>query len=320
MLGLQLQASCIIFVFFLIFFSIFWLYSEPILILLHHDPHVSHVAVLYIRFLIPSLVTFGLLHNILRFLQTQSVVMPLVVCLVLPLIGHIGIAYVFVHWTPLGFKGATLSMSISLWIVALMLGVYVLCANRFEPTWHGFPIETFRHVFVNLKLALPSTVMLWGVRGLAVRLRPKESQIRHLSARLADWRKSIHNRPLVITYPSKMQRIGLVRSVLADRTRVSNELGAGNPDRAKKAMGVTLKLSILLALIVVLALAFSHNIWAGFFSDGSTITKEFASLTPFLEVSIMFDSFQGVLSGFVGGHNLWSRMPGSHSLGAYKAL
>ncbi|GMP52977.1 hypothetical protein CsSME_00018593 [Camellia sinensis var. sinensis] len=161
MLGLQLQASCIIFVFFSIFFSIFWFYSKPILILLHHDPHVSHVAMLYIRFLIPSLVTFGLLHNILRFLQTQSVVMPLVVCLVLPLIGHIGIAYVFVHWTPLGFKGATLSMLISFWIVALMLGVYVLCAKRFEPTWHGFSIETFRHVFVNLKLALPSAAMLW---------------------------------------------------------------------------------------------------------------------------------------------------------------
>ncbi|KAL7218275.1 hypothetical protein ACSBR2_011532 [Camellia fascicularis] len=66
-------------------------------------------------------------------------------------------------------------------------------------------------------------------------------------------------------------------------------------------MVVTLKLSILLALTVVLALAFGHNIWAGFFSDGPTITKEFASLTPFLVVSIMFASFQGVLSGVARG-------------------
>ncbi|KAF5953009.1 hypothetical protein HYC85_010953 [Camellia sinensis] len=49
-----------------------------------------------------------------------------------------------------------------------------------------------------------------GACGLAVRLRLKESQIRHPSARLADWRKSIHNRPLVITHLSKMRRIGSI--------------------------------------------------------------------------------------------------------------
>ena len=79
---------------------------------------------------------------------------------------------------------------------------------------------------------------------------------------------------------------------------MSNELGAGNPDGAKHATGVSLKLSLLLGLVVVLALGLGHNIWAGFFSDSSTIIKKFASLTPFLVVSILFDSFQGVLSGW----------------------
>ncbi|OMO73239.1 Multi antimicrobial extrusion protein, partial [Corchorus olitorius] len=49
----------------------------------------------------------------------------------------------------------------------------------------------------------------------------------------------------------------------AASTRVSNELGAGNPNKAKKAMVVTLKLSIILILAVVLALAFGHKVWAG---------------------------------------------------------
>lgn len=78
---------------------------------------------------------------------------------------------------------------------------------------------------------------------------------------------------------------------------MSNELGAGNVSQAKNAMAVTLKLSIFLALIVVLALAFGHNIWASFFSDSSEIIKQFASLTPLLAISITFDSVQGVLSG-----------------------
>lgn len=78
---------------------------------------------------------------------------------------------------------------------------------------------------------------------------------------------------------------------------MSNELGAGNPEQAKKAMTVTLMLSILLALAMVLALAFGHNIWAGFFTDSSAIIKKFASMTPLLTISIIGDSVQGVLSG-----------------------
>ena len=62
-------------------------------------------------------------------------------------------------------------------------------------------------------------------------------------------------------------------------------------------MAVALKLSVFLATIVILALGFGHNVWAGFFSDSPTIIKSFASMTPLLAISIMLDSLQGVLSG-----------------------
>lgn len=86
--------------------------------------------------------------------------------------------------------------------------------------------------------------------------------------------------------------------MLSDSTRVSNELGAGMIDRAKNAMAVTLKLVVLLALIIDLALTFGHNIWAGFFADSQEIVHEFASMTPFLVISITFDTLQCILSGF----------------------
>lgn len=78
---------------------------------------------------------------------------------------------------------------------------------------------------------------------------------------------------------------------------MSNELGAGNSNRAKNAMAVSLKLSLLLAITVVLVLALGHNLWASLFSDSSDIIKEFASMTPFLGISIFIDTVQGVLSG-----------------------
>lgn len=60
---------------------------------------------------------------------------------------------------------------------------------------------------------------------------------------------------------------------------------------------VSVSSSLLLGLCFVLALAFGHNIWIQMFSDSSKIKEELASLTPFLSISILLDSVQGVLSG-----------------------
>lgn len=166
MLGIYLQASCIISLVFSLIISALWMYTEPILVVLHQDPEISKAASLYIMYLIPGLFAYGILHNILRFLQTQSVVIPLVICSVIPSIVHIGITYALVHWTSLGFKGAPLAASISLWISVLMLASYVLYAKKFKQTWEGFSWESFYHVFGNLKLALPSAAMVWLVFSL----------------------------------------------------------------------------------------------------------------------------------------------------------
>ena len=80
-------------------------------------------------------------------------------------------------------------------------------------------------------------------------------------------------------------------------TRVSNELGAGNIDKAKKAVKVTLMLSILLGVTFLLLLGIGHNLWAGLFSNSKTVISAFASMTPLLIGSVVLDSTQGVLSG-----------------------
>lgn len=72
-----------------------------------------------------------------------------------------GLAYALVHWTALGFKGAPLAASITLWISVLMLAIYVNRAKKFEHTRAGFSLESFRYILTNLKLALPSAAMVW---------------------------------------------------------------------------------------------------------------------------------------------------------------
>lgn len=160
-MGLYLQGSCISSFFCSIIVSVLWIYTEQILVLLHQEPEISRISAVYMKFLIPGLFAYGLLQNILRFLQTQSVVMPLVFFSAIPMFIHIPIAYGLVHGTRLGFNGAPLAASISLWMSCLILAIYVLKANKFEKSWKGFSVEAFSYSLSSLKLAIPSAAMVW---------------------------------------------------------------------------------------------------------------------------------------------------------------
>ncbi|KAK7830807.1 protein detoxification 19 [Quercus suber] len=254
LLGIYLQASCIISFLFSIIIAIIWFYTEPILILLHQETKIEKMAAHYIRFLIPGLFAYGFLQNILRFLPTQSILSPLVISTGLPLVIHTGIAYALVHWTSLSFVGAPLAASVSLWLSVLMLAMYVICTKKFEHTWGGFSLDSFQYILPSLKLGLLSAAM-FGVLGFRD------------SGSLSGIVAKLRNNHFIDCYV------------------------------AKNAIGVSLKLSLLVRVTLVLAIAFVHNIWASFFSDSSEIIREFASMTPLLAITIFIDSVQAVISG-----------------------
>ncbi|KAG6591951.1 Protein DETOXIFICATION 19 [Cucurbita argyrosperma subsp. argyrosperma] len=298
-LGIHLQSSCIISFSFSIFISLLWFYTEPVLILLQQDPAVSKTAARYMKFLVPGLFAYGFLQNSVRFIQAQSDVMFLAVLSGIPLVLHVGVAYGFVNWTSLGLEGAAMAASISLWVAFLVVAVYVFKSEKYKRTWEGFSGEAFSYIIFNLKLALPSAAMVcleyWAFEILVflAGLAPNSETNTSLIAICVNTEAIAY----MITY-------GLSA---AASTRVSNELGAGNPDRARQAMFVTLLLSFLLGLSVVLLLAFGHNIWAGFFSNSPVIIQAFASMTPLLTISVLADSVQGVLSGVARGCG-WQHM------------
>ncbi|XP_015170155.1 protein DETOXIFICATION 19-like isoform X2 [Solanum tuberosum] len=226
--------------------------------------------------------------------MAQSIIMPLAFCSVGSLVIHIGISYALVHWTGLAFKGASLAASISIWISLLTLGLYVLLSKRFNHIWRdGLSFEPFHHILTNLKLALPSAAMVcleyWAFELLVLLagLMPNSGTTTSVVAMCVN----TQNIAYMISY-------GLSA---AASTRVANELGAGNPDKAKHAMFVTLKLSVLLAIAVDLALFLGHNVWASLFSDSAEIINKFASMTPLLLISFVFDFIQGILSGVTRG-------------------
>lgn len=160
-LEIHLQAACITSFLFSVIVSFVWFFTEPILIFVRQDPQITKTAAIYMKFLIPGIFAYGFVQNILRFMQTQLVVWPLVLFSAIPLAIHIGLVYCLVNLTPLGFKGAPLAASISLWVSFLVLAIYVIFSKKFLQTWRGFSVESFSYIFTNLKLAVPSATMVW---------------------------------------------------------------------------------------------------------------------------------------------------------------
>ncbi|CAM0909795.1 unnamed protein product [Alopecurus aequalis] len=293
MLGLYLQSSLIISAVVSVLISVLWLFTEPLLLCLGQEAKVSRAAAVFIRYQIPGLFAHSFLQCLLRYLQTQSVVLPLVVCSAVPLALHAALNHLLVNVLALGLAGASAAISATFCFSCLMLLSYVMWSKEFGETWKGFSVEAFSYVLPTIKLATPSAIMVcfeyWAFELLVLLagLLPNSTVSTSLIAMCVNTESIAY----MITY-------GFSAAV---STRVSNEIGAGNIDRAKNAVAVTLKLSVFLGLSFVLLLGFGHGLWASLFSGSAVIVAEFAAITPFMMISIVLDSAQGVLSGVARG-------------------
>lgn len=113
--------------------SVLWMFTEPLLLLLlRQDPEVSrrpqHGGVRRAPGPRPrsSRSPSCSVQCLLRYLQTQSVVAPLVVCIAAPFALHVALANVL----GMGLAGASAAISAAFWASSLMLLAYVL---RSEP-------------------------------------------------------------------------------------------------------------------------------------------------------------------------------------------
>ncbi|KAL6845482.1 hypothetical protein ACP4OV_024977 [Aristida adscensionis] len=303
-LGLYLQASLLVAAAAAALVSALWCFTEPLLLWLGQDPAVSRAAAAFVRPQVPGLFAFAFVQCLLRYLQAQSAVAPLLACSAAPFALHLALAHLLVNVLGLGLAGAAAAVSASFWASCLML---LACAARSE-TWGGLSAEAFRYVLPTVKLAAPSAVMvcleIWAFELLVLvaGLLPDST----VSTSLIAMCSSTEAIAFMITY-------GFSAAV---STRVSNEIGAGNVEKAKNAVSVTLKLSVLLAASFVLLLAFGHGLWASLFSGSARIVSEFAAITPLMVISIVLDSAQGVLSGVSRGCG-WQHLGAMTNLVAY---
>jgi len=85
---------------------------------------------------------------------------------------------------------------------------------------------------------------------------------------------------------------------LFDSTRVSNELGAGNPEGARLAVRVVMFIAVTAAVIVSTTLFALRRIIGYAYSNEKEVVDHVMEMVPLVCISVIMDCLQGVLSGY----------------------
>ncbi|KAJ9562131.1 hypothetical protein OSB04_007291 [Centaurea solstitialis] len=269
--------------------SILWIYIDKLLIVLGQDPSISADARKFSVSLIPALFPYAILQLLMRYLQSQSIVLPMLWSSVVVLVVHVPVCWSLVFWLGLGAAGAALAIGISYTLNAILLGVYVYRSKSCERTRVTYSGDVFPTIKEFFRFAIPSAIMVC----------------------LKWWSYEI-----VVLLSGLLPNPKLETSVLSICTRVANELGARNPKAAKMAI---LAVSILGAVEVIMAsttLFCTRSVLGYAFGNEKDLVEYASNITLILCFSIFADTTAAILSGVARGSG-WQHIAAYINLGSY---
>ncbi|KAJ4713795.1 Protein DETOXIFICATION [Melia azedarach] len=236
--------------------SLLWIFTDKLLILIGQDPVISRIAQKYAVCLIPNLFSYAVLQSLIRFLQAQSLILPMFFSSVLTLCFHIPLCWVLVFGVKLGSIGAALSVSLSYWLNVFLVGFYNKFSSGCEKTRVAFSKDVIASIPEFFRFAVPSAVMVclewWSYEVLIL-----------LSGLLPNPKleTSLLSICFTITYLHYFIPYGFGATA---SIRVSNELGAGNPQAAKMAVAAVMIL-VAAEMVTIRVLSFaSPLLWIAY--------------------------------------------------------
>ncbi|XP_011070680.1 protein DETOXIFICATION 16 isoform X1 [Sesamum indicum] len=308
MLGVYTQRAILILLAVSIALAVIWYHTSFLLVALGQDEDISAGAGEFTRWMIPGLFAYGILQCLIRFLQAQNNVVPMMISSGMTATFHIFMCWLFLFKMKLGSRGAALANAISYWINVLFLAVYIKFSTACAESFTGFSREAFEDILSFLRLAIPSAIMIcfeyWSFEMVVL-----------LSGLLPNPKleTSVLSISLNTCWMVYMISVGLGGAV---STRVSNELGARNPQRARLAVCVAAAIATSEGVIVGITTILVRHIWGKLYSNEDEVIKYVAKIMPLLALSDFLDGFQCVLSGAARGCG-WQTLCAVINLGAY---
>ncbi|RLM86464.1 protein DETOXIFICATION 40-like [Panicum miliaceum] len=143
-------------------------FSEPILLLLGQSPEIAGAPAEFAYGLVPQIFAFAANCPIQKFLQAQSIVAPRAYILAASLVLLVALSWLATYWLGLGLLGASLSLSLTWWVLVLGQFAYIVWSPRCRDTWASFTWAAFAYLPGFPKLSAASAVMLMLVLSVRV--------------------------------------------------------------------------------------------------------------------------------------------------------
>nr|POE60524.1 protein detoxification 12 [Quercus suber] len=124
------------------------------------DPTISHEAGKFMIWLIPALFAYGTLQALVRYFQTQSLIIPLLISSCVTLCFHIPLCWVLVYNSRLGHLGAALAIGMSYWLNVILLGLHMKYTSASSKTRVPISMEIFRGIGEFFRFAIPFAIMI----------------------------------------------------------------------------------------------------------------------------------------------------------------
>ncbi|XP_077233581.1 protein DETOXIFICATION 33-like isoform X2 [Tasmannia lanceolata] len=307
MLGIYMQRSWIITGVTALLLTPVYIFTSPILKLLHQTDQMSEVAGRYCIWVIPQLFAYAVNFPIQKFFQSQSRVWVMAVISGAALAFHVLLNWVLVTKLGHGLAGAAIAGNISWWVVIVAQIIY-LVSGYFPQAWTGFSFMAFQSLGAFVKLSLSSAIMLclelWYytiVILLVGLLKNPEIAVDAISIcmNLQLW--------------TLMIALGFNAAV---SVRVSNELGAGHPKAAKFSVAVAVSTSALIGILFMAVVLITRSDFPKLFTDKPVVISETSKLGYLLAATILLNSIQPVLSGVAVGAG-WQSLVAFINIGCY---
>ncbi|KAL0381425.1 UNVERIFIED_CONTAM: protein DETOXIFICATION 1 [Sesamum angustifolium] len=287
---------------------VLWLFMEKLLVLMRQDPLVALEAQKYSLWLIPALFGGAISKPLIRYLQTQSLILPMLLSSFVVLCCHVPTSWALIYRLHMGSTGAAVATCISNWLYVIVLVFYIKFSASCKYTRLVFSVDAFHAMWPFFRLALPSAVMVclkwWSLEVLVLLsglLPNPELETSVLSICL-----TISTLHLAISYG-----FGAAAS-----TRISNELGAGNPQKAQRAVLAVMFLSITETISTSMVLFSCRHILGWAYSNEKQVVNYVAVMTPLICASMVTDSLQTAISGVARGSG-WQHIGAYVNLGAF---
>ncbi|XP_048428338.1 protein DETOXIFICATION 55-like [Pyrus x bretschneideri] len=305
--------------------ALLWSNLEPLLFLLHQNQDITRIASLYCQFAIPDLVTNSLLHPIRIFLRSQSTTWPLMWSTLLAIILHIPLTIFLTFTLSLGIKGIAISTSLTNFITLFFLvgymvyahitkkPFYCLVADQCEPTTKYDTSQTLYQPLLPKKVVPLSLRKVLGDDEWRMLIRLALQSCLGVCLEwwwyefmtiLAGYLRKPHialaTSAIVIQTTSLMYTLPTTLSASVS-TRVGNELGAGQPKKARLAAVVAVGMALMSSLLGLLLTTLGREAWGRIFTDDNEVLELTMGVLPIVGLCEIANCPQTTSCGILRG-------------------